>query len=148
MSKALSRQSSLIPTIFDDFINPWNNLFSNSLRAFPNAPSVPAVNISTSNGDYNLTMAAPGLKKEDFKIDFEDSLLTISCEKEDEKEHTEERYTRKEYNYASFTRTFTLPTEVNVDKIEAHYLDGVLKIKMPIKEEFKHSNVQKHISIK
>lgn len=148
MSKSLTRQSSLIPTIFDDFITPWNNLFPNPLRMLPSSPNVPAVNISTSNGDYNLTMAVPGLKKEDFKIDFEDSLLTISCEREEEKHREDERFTRKEYNYSSFSRTFTLPTEVNVDKIEAHYIDGVLKIKMPIKEEFKHTNVQKHIAIK
>ncbi len=136
-----------MPTIFDDLVNPWTDLFNN-FRLGPSNFSVPAVNITTHNGDYTITMAVPGMKKDDFKIDFDDNLLTISCSKEASNEDKNARYTRKEYNYASFSRTFTIPNEVNTDKIDAHYENGLLSIKLPIREEFKKIAASKHIPIK
>jgi HSP20 family protein len=77
------------------------------------------------------------MKKDDFTIDVEGNVLTISSEKEESTEDKDGQYTRREYNYSSFTRSFTLPDEVNKEKIEAKYEDGVLKINMPRKEEAK-----------
>ncbi len=75
-------------------------------------------------------------------------MLTISSEKEETKEDKEAQYTRKEYNYSSFSRSFTLPEEVNQDKIEAQYEDGVLKLTLPKKEEAKKAALSKHIAVK
>jgi HSP20 family protein len=71
-----------------------------------------------------VSLAAPGMKKEDFKIDVDGNMLTISSEKEETKEEKEKKFTRKEYNYSSFSRSFTLPDEVNKEKIDAKYEDG------------------------
>lgn len=148
MTKLLTRPTtSLFPTIFENFIDPWNGFFDNS-NYMPFTKTIPAVNITTVNGDYQLSMAVPGMKKEDFKIDFEENTLAISCEKEETKEEDHLKYSRKEYNYSSFKRTFSIPSEVNIDKIEASYTDGVLKIKMPLKEELKIHNGHKHILVR
>jgi len=147
MTNLLTRQSSLLPSIFDDLDNPWTDLVSN-FRIGSNNFSVPAVNITSQNGDYLISMAVPGMKKDDFKIDYKDNLLTISCSKEESTEDKNARYTRKEYNYTSFSRSFTIPNEVNSDKIDAHYENGLLSIKLPAREEFKKQTTSKHIPIK
>ena len=147
MTNLSTRQSSLLPSIFDDLDNPWTDLVSN-FRIGSNNFSVPAVNITSQNGDYLISMAVPGMKKDDFKIDYNDNLLTISCSKEDSIEDKNARYTRKEYNYTSFSRSFTIPNEVNSDKIDAHYENGLLSIKLPAREEFKKQTTSKHIPIK
>lgn len=87
------------------------------------------------------------MKKDDFKIDVEGNMLTISSEKEESKEEKEKRFTRKEYNYSSFSRSFTLLEEINKEKIEASYEEGILKIALPRKEEFKKLT-SKHIAVK
>ena len=96
--------------------------------------SMPAVNITEKNDQYQVSLAAPGLKKEDFKIDLNGTVLTISSEKEESTENNDEKYNRKEYNYSSFSRSFSLPEEINKEKIEAKYEDGVLKISLPRKD--------------
>jgi len=95
--------------------------------------SFPAVNISEHKDEYHVSLAVPGLKKEDFKIDVDGNMMTISSEKEDSKEEKDKRFTRKEYSYASFSRSFNLPEEINKEKIEAKYEDGVLKLSLPRK---------------
>ena len=96
-----------------------------------------------------ISVAAPGLKKNDFHINVDGNMLTISAEKEETKEEKEEEnYTRKEYNYSSFSRSFTLPQEVNREKIEASYEDGVLKLVLPKKEEVKKAVASKQIVVK
>jgi HSP20 family protein len=147
MTNSLTRQASLMPTIFDDLVNPWSDLLGNFRMGASNF-SVPAVNITTQNGDYLISMAVPGMKKDDFKIDFDDNLLTISCTNEESNEERNVRYTRKEYNYATFSRTFTIPNEVNTDKIDAHYENGILSIKLPARAEFKKQSEAKQIPIK
>jgi HSP20 family protein len=109
---------------------------------------VPAVNIIERKEDYLVSLAAPGLKKEDFKIDLEGNMLSISSEKEEENEEKDEKYTRKEYSYSSFERSFTLPDEVNKDKIDAQYKDGVLELVLPKKEEAKKMAISKQITVK
>jgi HSP20 family protein len=88
------------------------------------------------------------LKKSEFNIDVESNMLTVSCEKEESKDEKNERYNRKEYNYSSFSRSFTLPEEVVKDKIEATYEDGVLHITLPKTEQAKKTALSRHISIK
>ena len=95
-----------------------------------------------------VSLAAPGMKKDDFKIDLEGNMITISSEKEETKEEKEKKFTRKEYNYSSFCRSFTLPDEVNKEKVDARYEDGVLKISLPKKQEAKKMSISKHITVK
>jgi HSP20 family protein len=144
----ISKPRNLFPTVFDDFFRPWNDWFGNE-PVFNRMLTVPAVNVIENDKQYKITVAAPGLKKDDFKVDLDGNMLTISAEKEETKEEKEEeRYTRKEYNYSSFSRSFTLPDEVNKEKIEALYENGVLNLTLPIKEEVKKMMASKQITIK
>lgn len=145
-TKELIRNNNQFPSLWDDFFKPWGDWFPNG--GFLKPSTIPAVNIQDNKDQYQLSLAAPGLKKHDFKIDVEGNMLTISCEKEDSKEEKDSRHTRKEYNYSSFTRSFTIPEEVMKDKIEATYDDGVLKITLPKKEEAKKTTVSKQVQVK
>ena len=96
---------------------------------------VPAVNIKDNEKDFELELVAPGRKKEDFNIEVDHDVLTISSEKKHEEEVKEGKYTRKEYNFSSFKRSFTLPETIDTDKIKAESEDGLLKFVLPKKEE-------------
>src|SRR5215210_575122 len=135
----------LFPSVFDDFFKPWNEWFDNG-GSLTRTTTVPSVNVIENEQNYDVSVAAPGLKKEDFKIDLNGNMLTISSEKEEQKEEKEGKYNRKEYNYSSFSRSFTLPEDVNRDQIQAKYEDGVLKLTLPKKEEVKKSAENKQIS--
>jgi HSP20 family protein len=147
MGNQLAKKADFMPSVFDDFFKPWNNWFEND---FFNGKSmnVPAVNITDNKDDFVVSLAVPGMKKDDFNIDVEGNMLTISCNKEEKKEEKDSRYTRKEYNYSSFSRSFTLPDEIMKEKIEARYEDGVLKLMLPKKEEAKKMAISKHIAVK
>lgn len=90
--------------------------------------SVPAVNVRETEKNFEIEVAAPGLSKKDFKITVDNGVLTISSEKKEEKEQKEKDYTRKEFSYSSFSRSFTLPENVNEDDVKANYEDGLLKL--------------------
>lgn len=137
----------MTPSLFDDFFKPWNEWFD-SPTLFERMKTMPAVNVKENPDDYTVSLAAPGLKKEDFKIDMEGNMLTISCEKEAQEEEKDEKYTRKEYNYFSFSRSFTLPDDVKQDAIDARYEDGVLNIRLPRLEEAKKLAATKTIAVK
>ncbi|MFT3678117.1 MAG: Hsp20/alpha crystallin family protein [Chitinophagaceae bacterium] len=145
-AKSLARQNEAIPSVFDDFFKPWNEWFENG-GMIGRMLKVPAVNITEHEKEYQVALAAPGLKKEDFKIEMDGNMVTISSEKEENKEDKDKRYTRKEYSYSSFSRSFTLPEDVNRDKIEARYEEGVLTLLLPRKEEAKQP-AGKQIAIK
>ena len=145
-TQALSRLSERMPTVFEDFFKPWNEWFDNG-GLFGRTMNIPAVNITEQKNDYLVSLAVPGMKKEDFKIDVDGNMLTISSEKEETKEEKDKKFTRKEYNYSSFSRSFTLPDEVNREKIDAKYEDGVLKISLPRREEVKKPTA-KQIAVK
>ncbi|MGZ8551237.1 MAG: Hsp20/alpha crystallin family protein [Chitinophagaceae bacterium] len=145
-TQALAKLSERMPSVFDDFFKPWNEWFDNG-GFLGRTMNVPAVNITEQKNEYRVTMAAPGLKKDDFKIDVDGNMLTISSEKEENKEEKDKKFTRKEYSYSSFSRSFTLPEEINKEKIEARYEDGVLKISLPRKEEAKKTTA-KQITVK
>ena len=141
-----AKQSFANPGFFDsidDFFKPWNGWFSNGLRTV----MTPAVNITESQDEYGVSLAAPGMKKDDFKIDIDGNTLTISSEKEENTEEKNKKFTRKEYNYSSFSRSFNLPDEVNTEKVEAHYEDGVLRLSLPKKEGAKKT-AAKQIAVK
>lgn len=130
----LTRTSRLFPNFpklftdfFDDDIEYGNNWLS----------KVPAANIQENDNEFTVELAAPGLKKKDFQINIENGNLAISCEKKDESEVKEKDYTRKEFSYNSFYRSFMLPDSIDQDKIKANYEDGVLKLALPKKEEAK-----------
>ena len=108
-----------VGSFFDD------NLLSRLEKNFP------AVNISENENEYDLELIVPGFKKEDIKIKTDDDLLTIGAESRSEKDDSKKEYTRREYNYSAFTRTFQLPDNVKDEAIEAHYHDGVLHVKIP-----------------
>jgi len=133
MSTQLAKLSETMPSFFDDYFKPWNEWFDGGGLS-GRTMKIPAVNITEQKNEYLVSLAAPGLKKEDFKIGVEGNMLTISSKKEENKEEKDKKFTRKEYSYSSFSRSFTLPEEVNQEKIEANYQDGVLKISLPRKE--------------
>ena len=95
----------------------------------------PAVNIQEDEKQFTLELAAPGLQKDDFKINLDNQLLTISKEVTEEKEEVKENYTRKEFVYNSFSRSFRLPKFILADKIKADYKDGILKLSLPKDEK-------------
>lgn len=90
--------------------------------------SVPAVNIVEQDNSFEIELAAPGLEKKDFKVTVEKGVLTISAEKEMRNEEQDNNYTRKEFNYTSFSRSFALPENVSDEDIKGNYQHGVLKL--------------------
>ena len=134
----------IIPRVLLIF-SPWNEWFDDS--SLDLTMNVPAVNITEQKDQYLVSLAAPGLKKDDFKIDVDGNMLTISSEKEENKEEKDKKFTRKEYSYSSFSRCFTLPEEIKQEKIEAKYEDGVLKISLPRSEAVNKPSA-KHIAVK
>jgi HSP20 family protein len=122
----------------------YNDVFESFFKADPFlAKSTlnrnPAVNIAESENEFHIEIAAPGLKKEDFKINLEQNLLSVSAESKEENTETDsaKKYNRVEYNYSSFMRTFTLPETADHAKITAEYKDGILFISVAKKEEAK-----------
>jgi len=137
------REGNLTRSSFSDI---FENFFNDSFISDRMISRVPAVNIAESEGYYHIELAAPGLKKEDFKLDLDRNVLTISAEKTTEQENKEKQYNKREYSYTSFVRSFTLPDSVDDANIDASYTDGVLKIDVAKKEEAKTAHRQ--ISIK
>lgn len=117
---------SLISDFFDDerFLrSPWMS-----------GRNVPAVNIRENEKNYEVELAAPGYDKEDFDISVDNNLLTVSAERREEKEKKEDNYTRREFGFSSFSRSFNLPANTNENDINAKYQDGVLKLFIAKKE--------------
>jgi HSP20 family protein len=98
---------------------------------------IPAVNIAETENEFQIELAAPGLKKEDFKINLDKNVLSVSTEKKAENVEEGKKFSKREYNYTSFTRSFTLPETVDHSKIDAEYADGILKLKVAKREEAK-----------
>jgi HSP20 family protein len=109
--------------------------------------SMPAVNIKENDKNYEVELAAPGYEKKDFNVSIDNGILTVSAEKREEKEKKEDSYTRREFGYSSFSRSFNLPTNTNEEGIDASYVDGVLKLKIEKKQE-PNGKLRKAISVK
>ncbi len=129
-----NQPASNMPNTFSDF---FGDMFNDSPLSRDYFKSVPAVNIIERANDYFIEMAAPGFLKEDFKVSIDNDVLTIGAEKKEEKKDETSRYTRKEFGYTSFNRTFTMPEHVEAEKIGAEYKEGVLTLTLPKKEEAK-----------
>lgn len=144
---SLVRFSNEMPSLFDRFFE--NDLFDWSNRNYSNTnTTLPAVNIKEDKDGFEVEMSAPGLDKKDFKIELNNSVLTISSEKKVENETKEgQQFTRREFSYQSFSRSFTLPETVEGEKIGAKYENGILSVSIPKKEEAKPKPV-KQIEIK
>jgi len=134
----LFKYSNQLATNFDRFIENEMNEVRNRNSTTSSTSTFPTVNIKSNPDGYIVEMVAPGFEKEDFKIDFDNNLLTISSEKKEGSELKEdEKFTRKEFSYDSFTRSFTLPNSVDGEQINASYTNGILGVVIPKKEEAK-----------
>jgi len=126
-----------MPNIFDE------DLFSGLANR---TASMPAVNIKEDESKYALELAIPGINKNDLKIDMKEDVITISSEMKKESEENSDGYKRKEFSYSAFSRSFYVPENVNKEKIEASYKDGVLYVTLP-KEDEQKSKISKTIEI-
>jgi HSP20 family protein len=131
------RSETAMPGLFDRIFNGDLMDWGMSNFSSPNS-TLPAVNVKETNDDFVLEVAAPGMTKKDFKINYQNNVLTISSEKEEEREDKSNQYSRREFSYRSFQRSFTVPAnEVDSDKISANYAEGILSVKLPKREEVK-----------
>ena len=123
-------------------VNPWfsdvfDSLINDSRLNDRFVNKTPAVNIAETENEFHIELAVPGLKKEDFKISLDKNLLSVSAEKKTENVDESKKYSKREYSYNSFVRSFTLPETADYANIEAEYTDGVLKLNVAKKEEAK-----------
>ena len=134
---SLVRFSNQLPSMFDRFFE--GDLFDWSNRNFSiTNTTLPSVNIKENSDEFKVEVAAPGFEKGDFKLELDHDLLTISSEKQIENETKEdERYSKREFSYQSFTRSFTLPHSADSERIDATYDKGILFVSIPKKEESK-----------
>ncbi|MBK0378479.1 Hsp20/alpha crystallin family protein [Mucilaginibacter segetis] len=124
---------SLLPGFNDVFDSIFNDTFFNDRLI----SRVPAANISESENHYHVELAAPGLKKGDFRLNLDRDVLNISVEQNMETSDTQKNYNKREYSYHSWVRSFTLPESANPDDIQAFYTDGILNIEIAKREEAK-----------
>jgi len=133
-------------TLMPGFNDVFDSIFNDTFFADRMVTRVPAANISETAEHYHIDLAAPGLKKEDFKLNLDRNILNISVEQQSENSAVQRNYSKREYSYSSFVRAFTLPESANYESIDATYTDGVLKIDIAKKEEAKA--VRRQIEIK
>jgi HSP20 family protein len=142
-TKVLAKENQVRPSLFEN--GGWLDKFFNTpldeYFNFSRVINVPAVNVTESDAMYSLSIATPGLEKKDIQVQVEDGIMTISAEKEEKEEKTG-KYNRREYNYSSWSRSFTLPEDADDTKIKADYKNGELKIEVPRSERKMKSNVK------
>jgi len=135
-----------LPSLLEDFFSrDWaDSTLANMNHGF----TLPAVNVQETNDDFILEVAAPGMKRDDFKVELDNNVLTISSNREEKQgDQNNENFTRREFSYQYFQRSFSLPeNKVEGDKISARYVDGILHITVPKKDEAKVKPI-KQISI-
>ena len=126
----LRKQSPFFPSLVDEFVNRDWNL---ELPSF--STTVPAVNIIEKEIEYKIEIAVPGMRKDHFEIEMEEGILSISVNQDEEKTSEKGKFTRREFSYNSFRRSFTIPESVDPAKIDANYTEGVLFISLPKRKE-------------
>ncbi|HTI58865.1 Hsp20/alpha crystallin family protein [Mucilaginibacter sp.] len=136
------KNNVLLPGFNDIFESFFNDSFISDRMV----TRVPAANISETPDHFHVELAAPGLKKEDFKLNLDKNMLSISVEQRSENNEDQKNYSKREYSYSSFVRSFTLPETADDNSIEAEYTDGILKINIAKKEEAK--SVRRQIEVK
>lgn len=135
---------SLLPEMPSFFSDLWDeNVWS---ARFGNQYKLPAVNVIDNAGDFTVELAVPGMKKKDFKIDVDGDMLNVYSEHQEESKEDKKHYTRREFSYNVFSRSFNLPESVDAGKIEATYTDGILKLTLPKKEESKKIS-KRHVTV-
>jgi HSP20 family protein len=123
----IHKQRTFFPSLIDDYFNQkWD-------FKIPNYNSLPAVNIKELDTHFDIHLAVPGMKKSDFEIEVDNVLLSISSTSN--KDTAEEEFTRHEFSFNSFKRTFTIPESVDPTKVDACYSNGVLQISLPKRKE-------------
>jgi HSP20 family protein len=126
MMNLIRKQTPFFPSLIDDFINnDWN------VKVPALSSTMPAVNIKELDTQFEIQLAVPGKQKEDFEIEVEDGVLSISSIQEEEKVNEKGKFTRREFSYSSFRRSFTLPDSVDHARIDANYKEGVLQVLLP-----------------
>ena len=126
----IRRNNLAFPALMNEIFKPdWFGGMENLTN------SVPAVNIKENEKDFELELAVPGRKKEDFNIEVDNNILSVSSELKTDGEVVEDNYTRREFGFSSFKRAFTLPETIDEDKIKADYVDGILKFTLPKRKE-------------
>ena len=126
----VKRNNVLFPSLMNEILRPdWFGGVDNFKE------SVPAANVKETESEYLLELAIPGRKKEDFNVEIDNDILTISSEVKSEESKESDEYTRREFTFSSFKRVFSLPETISLDKINATYEDGILKFVLPKKEE-------------
>jgi HSP20 family protein len=128
------------------FNDVFDSLLNDSYIGDKLVARVPAVNIAETDNEFHIELAVPGLKKEDFKINLDKNILTVSAEKKSENAEETKKFSKREYSYNSFVRSFTLPDSVDHSKIEADYTDGILKLTVAKRKEAKFQS--REIAIK
>ncbi|MBW3469538.1 Hsp20/alpha crystallin family protein [Arthrospiribacter ruber] len=131
-----NKEVGFLPTLISDLLDN-DSIFSPTGLQLELHKKLPAVNIRESGKEFNIEFAVPGFDKKDFHIEIQNSLMTVLAKKEVEKTEENEHFTRKEFSLNSFNRSFTLPKNVDTDKVHAEYIDGILKVRMQKKEEEK-----------
>ena len=126
----LRKQSPFFPSLVDEFVNRDWNL---ELPSF--STTVPAVNIIEKEAEYKIELAVPWMRKDHFEIEMEEGILSISANQDEEKTSEKGKFTRREFSYNSFRRSFTIPESVDPAKIDANYTEGVLFISLPKRKE-------------
>ena len=146
--KTLVKNNSMRQLMQPSWVNPINRFFRNDFMNIwdrDTQDTVPSLNIKEEKDNYKIELAAPGLKKEDFNIQIENNILTISCESEsDTKENNEaDNFSRREYNYSCFSRSLSLPANADSEHIAAKYNEGILTLNVPKKSDGQKNNGQK-----
>lgn len=126
----IRKQNPFFPSLVDELFNQDRRVRTSSISS-----TTPAVNIIEQDTQFLIELAAPGNKKEDFEIEIEDGILSISSSNKEDNTSEKETFTRHEFSYNSFRRSFTIPESVDVSSIEATYSEGVLLIKLLKLEE-------------
>jgi HSP20 family protein len=121
-----------VPAYWDDF---FNDRVFNQLNSKTSSGKTPAVNVSEDEKGYTIEVAAPGIAREDFNIEIDNDLLTISTELKENSEEQKQNFLRREFNYRSFKRSFQLPETINLEQINATHEAGILTLSLPKKEE-------------
>ncbi|MDJ1506442.1 Hsp20/alpha crystallin family protein [Xanthocytophaga agilis] len=134
--KSRNGNSPALRSMFTDLLDV-DRFFENTPFFGQTFRQLPSVNITENDRSFEVEMAAPGLHKNDFKINLDNDLLTISAEHKEESKEEKKNYTRQEFSYQAFERSFMLPKSVNAESIQADYTNGILHLVIPKKEEAK-----------
>ncbi len=147
MKKSMKSNGTLLPTfptLLDDLFT--GDLFDSSLATWRNSgATLPDANVMETNDAFKIEVAAPGMKRDDFKVELDNNVLTISSQREENREEKDEKgnYTHKEFSYQAFQRSFSMPeNKVEGEKISARYADGILYVTVPKKEEARKKPVK------